>query len=120
MKKKLSIIAFLLVTLLSCSEEPIIDDSVKVSALTLSNKSLTMLVGEEFKLTYKIEPLDATDMTVAWESMNTDVVTVDHTGLVKAVSPGQANVMIKSTNDVYDICSVVVEEETIFNKMVGH
>lgn len=120
MKKKLSIIAFLLVTLLSCSDEPIIDDSVKVSGLTLSNKSLTMLVGDEFKLTYKIEPLDATDMTVVWESMNTDVVTVDQTGVVKAVSSGQANVMIKSTNDVYDICSVVVEEETVFNKMVGH
>lgn len=49
-------------------------------------------VGNSLQLTAKVMPENASVKTVTWTSTNTDVVTVDETGRITAVSPGVASV----------------------------
>ncbi|WP_051656385.1 Ig-like domain-containing protein [Butyrivibrio sp. AE3004] len=52
--------------------------------------SARMLVGTSAKLTAGIEPSDATDKSVAWKSLNSDVVSVSQDGTINAIKKGVA------------------------------
>ena len=74
----------------------------------------TMTVGNSVKLGVTMTPVDADDFEgVEWSSSDSDVVTVDAEGTVKAVSGGEATVTAKavtSTGDVFsDSITVVVQ-----------
>ena len=58
-------------------------------------EQLQLHIGEQKQLEVKILPENADDKTVAWESSDTSVVTVDNTGLLSAIKAG--NVVITIT-----------------------
>ncbi|ACT00754.1 DUF5057 domain-containing protein [Paenibacillus sp. JDR-2] len=61
----------------------------KVTSITLTGT--TMIVGSTYQLNPVISPTDATDKSVAWlPSSNSSVATVNSSGLVTAVSVGEA------------------------------
>lgn len=118
MKKFLFMIP-LAMTYVACTEKPA-EDPFAVKDIKLSVDNVSLLVGEKVRITYTVDPVDATDLTVAWESLNREVATVDQAGEIVAIAPGQVNVIAMSSNGVTAVCSVVVEEQTPFNRMVGH
>ena len=61
------------------------------TAITLNKSELTLTAGESTSLTATVTPEGSTD-TVAWSSSKTDVATVDATGKVTAVAPGEATI----------------------------
>ena len=59
--------------------------------ITLNKSELTLTAGESASLTATVTPEGSTD-TVVWSSSKTDVATVDATGKVTAVAPGEATI----------------------------
>lgn len=69
---------------------------VPLQQISLNGSSLSLKVGEESQLQVTYTPTDTTvDQTVAWSSSHTSVATVDTSGKVKAVAPGQAVITAK-------------------------
>ena len=62
------------------------------TGITLNKSELTLTAGEsDTSLTATVTPEGSTD-TVVWSSSKTDVATVDATGKVTAVAPGEATI----------------------------
>lgn len=77
------------VLLAACGED---NDPVAVSDITLDKPTMALTVGETGQLTATVTPGDAADKNVVWSSGNTAVATVDDSGLVTAVAPGNATI----------------------------
>ncbi|WP_313162865.1 Ig-like domain-containing protein [Sedimentibacter sp.] len=80
---------------------------VPVSAITINEADQKLEVGEKFQLTIKIEPEDATNQDVTWESNDDTIATVSANGLVTAVAEGEATITV-TTKDGNKIDSVVI------------
>ena len=61
------------------------------TGITLNKSELTLTAGESASLTATVKPEGSTD-AVVWSSSKTDVATVDATGKVTAVAPGEATI----------------------------
>ena len=93
-------------------------EKLDVKSLMLSSPSLKLTVEDEAKLkvTCTPEPKDGQEEPgYIWKSSDTDIVTVDQSGKLKAISPGAATVMVyvKDKMEVYDQCTVIVEEPKV-------
>ena len=69
--------------------------------------SMNLGYGTFTQLTPTLVPENA-GATLTWTSDNTEVATVDDTGLVSAVSEGTANIIVRATDDIADTCVVTV------------
>lgn len=58
----------------------------------------TLLVGDQGKMTYRIEPEDASNKVLLWQSSNPSVVTVNDKGEIEGKTAGESTIMIKSTD----------------------
>jgi uncharacterized protein YjdB len=82
---------------------------VPVESLTVEPDELTLNVGSKEVLTANIQPDNATDKTVTWESNATAFVTVDAaTGEITAVAEGSAVVTATTANGKSASCNVTV------------
>lgn len=88
-------------------EDPV--DPIPVEEITLSESRVTLTVGETLTLAAAILPEEAADTPVIWASRDPEVVTVDETGTLTAVSPGTTTVTAKAGNQTA-YCFVTVEE----------
>ena len=71
----------------------VVDNSVKVTSITLNKTSTVIGVsGEKTLSVSQILPTDATDKTYTWASDNTSIATVDSNGKVTGVAIGTANI----------------------------
>lgn len=66
--------------------------TVSVTGLKLDKDSLTLQENSSDTLTATVEPADATNKAVTWESSDTDIATVSEDGTVTAVSVGRATI----------------------------
>ena len=69
-----------------------------VVGIRLNQTLMTMNVGNNVKLYATILPADATNQKVNWTSSNSNVVTVDQSGNVKAVGIGSCRVTCSSAD----------------------
>lgn len=83
---------------------------VPVTGLKLSSESLTLQEKGSHTLTATVEPADATNKSVTWESSDTDIATVDDDGTVTAVSAGKATIIATAADGsgVSASCEVTV------------
>ena len=94
-----------------------------VTAVDLDYTNITLRLNEQFRLTAKITPDDATNKTILWSSSDTNVATVDDSGMVTAVGSGSATILAKSEDSgatsmcnvtVYQpVTSVIISNETM-------
>jgi len=104
----LLIAAMMMVAFPSCKKEK------KVTGVTLSETSKTILVGQEFVLTAVVAPADAVNKNVSWESDKTSVATVDDNGKVKGVAEGEATITVKTADGGKTAtCKVTVTKKAI-------
>lgn len=82
---------------------------IRPEQIKLSRTNASVLVGETLQLTYEILPADATDKTVEWKSLNTEVATVDENGLVTVKGEGRANIEAICNGDhtISAMCNVM-------------
>ena len=85
---------------------------VEATGIKLSDTDITLTSkGATKKLVATVEPANATDKEVVWESLDPVYVTVSSDGTVTAVKKGYAIIAcyLKSNREVYAYCSVVVD-----------
>ena len=74
------------------------DDTQLVTSIVLNYTSLNLKVNKTQQLTATVEPWDADNKTVAWQSSNTSVATVSTSGLVTAKAAGTCTVTCRATD----------------------
>ena len=89
MKRFFFIVFSIAFILFGCKKEP---KEVEVTAVTISQPTAEMIIGETAQLQVSIVPTNATDKTVTWTSSNQSVATVSESGLVTAISEGVASI----------------------------
>lgn len=85
---------------------------VNATGIKLSDTDITLTSkGATKKLVATVEPANATDKEVVWESLDPVYATVSSDGTVTAVKKGYAVIAcyLKSNREVYAYCSVVVD-----------
>ncbi len=82
-----------------------------VTGIKLNNHEMSVRKGTIFWLYATVEPEDAWNKTVIWSSSDEEVATVDQTGMVTAVNPGECTILATSADSgVVDRCTVIVTE----------
>ena len=81
--------------------------TVPATSITLDQTSATLIAKESLSLKASVEPFLTTD-SVVWESSDSSVATVSSTGVVTAVSGGEATITA-TAGSVSATCKVTVE-----------
>ena len=79
---------------------------VEVAYISLSPRRVSGEVGETVQLTATVLPENATDKTIAWNTSDAEIATVDDNGLVTITGVGSAEVTVTATNGVSATCRV--------------
>lgn len=87
---------------------------IRVNSVTLNQSSISILEGNNMQLVATVLPEDADDKTVTWSSNNEEVATVNATGLVSALSGGEAIITVTTNDGSHKAtCSFTVIGKTI-------
>ena len=82
-------------------------DPIPVSTISLSS-SLGLNVGDIHRLSCRFNPENASYKTLIWSSSNESVASVDGSGVVRAISPGEAKITAQTMNGKTASCLVTV------------
>ena len=80
---------------------------VSVTSVSLNKSTLDIKVGETATLTATINPTNATNKNVTWESDNTQIATVDTAGKVTAIKEGTAKITVKTKDGNHTATCIV-------------
>lgn len=87
----------------------VVRDGIAVESVKLDQNSLKTGVGRTETLNAVIEPADATNQKMLWESDNTDVAEVDENGNITAKKVGKAEITVMTEDGNHkDTCEVSV------------
>ena len=88
-----------------------VDSKIYVTGIAVEPMTLSLFTGETGELKATIEPADATVPDVLWSSSDEKVATVDQSGKVTAVAPGEAVITAASKDDSSKkaTCTVTVQ-----------
>ena len=79
--------------------------------ITMDEENVSVVCGEQRKLNAVVTGGNAVERSINWCSSNTDIVTVDETGMVTAVSVGESDVTAISVDGGYTAtCHITVVE----------
>lgn len=111
MRKAIIISICLIVALMSCKKErKEIITPMEVVEITLNVEDVILMEGNVQTIKATIIPEDAEDKSLVWKSSDKNIFEVNQEGKVKAISAGEAILTVKSSNNKYAICKVVVTE----------
>ncbi|MDR3152223.1 MAG: Ig-like domain-containing protein, partial [Bifidobacteriaceae bacterium] len=79
----------------------------RVTGVTVSPKSLSLEKELAYDLTALVEPLDADERGVIWQSSAPSIVSVDSSGQITARQIGQANITVKTLDGNFIDTSVI-------------
>ena len=88
-------------------------EPVAVSAVSISDKELKLIVGEEYQLVLEITPANANDKSAIWFIEDQSIAKVDDNGKVTALKTGRTTVTVRTNDGGYtDRCVIEVVEIT--------
>lgn len=67
-----------------------------ITALTIQGKG-QMAVGEVQTLIAVVDPADATDQSLVWRTSDANIASIDSTGIVRAISPGNVEITVEAS-----------------------
>jgi len=82
--------------------------TIEVDSISMIS-TLRLKVGDTRKLNIVINPSNATNQKVSWESTDTTIVTVDY-GVITCKKFGRASIIVTAPNGVKAYCSIIVVE----------
>ena len=85
-----------------------------VESISLSENKLTLTRTRTYQLYATVRPEEAANRTVAWESENPEIATVDATGLVTGVANGETTIYARTTDGSMLSASCKVEVTPIY------
>ena len=87
--------------------------NIPVTGVSLNKASTTLTVGDTETLTATVAPEDATNKAVTWSSNDSTVATVDESGKVTAIAPGEATITVTTADGNHAAtCTVIVHTAT--------
>ncbi len=85
---------------------------VSVTGVTLDMNEMTLATGGTGLLTATVSPAEATNKNLNWSSGNTDVATVDNSGLVTATGAGETVITVTTADGGFQaVCAVTVNPD---------
>lgn len=85
---------------------------VPVTGIQVNPKEQNIFIGGSFQLQAAVQPEDASDQSVTYQSSDTDVATVDEKGIVTGVASGSAVIICRTVEGGFvDTCNVTVTSE---------
>lgn len=85
---------------------------VPVTGVQVTPKEQNVFIGGSFQLQAAVQPEDASDKSVTYQSSDTNVATVDEKGIVTGVASGSAVVICRTVEGGFvDTCNVTVTSE---------
>jgi uncharacterized protein YjdB len=88
--------------------ENVVDEATIEATVELADETFALIIGDKKRLIANIITEEAIDNKITWESSNTEIVTVDSNGYVKAVNKGLVTITATLPNGEYDECQVMV------------
>ncbi|WP_323058698.1 Ig-like domain-containing protein [Limosilactobacillus reuteri] len=88
-------------------------NAIPVQSITLAIDKTSLEVGGTAKVTVTITPANETDGAAVLTSSNTQVVTIDNSGNVKAIAPGTATITAKIGGKTSNVISLTVYEALV-------
>jgi len=85
----------------------IVQIPISVTGVRLSTSNLSLAPVQQAQLSYTLEPENANETGVTWQSSHPEVATVSSTGIVTAISVGQATITVTTNDGTYTASSVV-------------
>lgn len=86
----------------------------QVTGITLHDTAFSLKQRKTASLTAEITPQTATNQVLVYKSLNSAVATVDASGTITALQPGQAVIRVLSADGPYADCTVtVIRDESI-------
>ncbi|WP_437373929.1 Ig-like domain-containing protein, partial [Maribacter litoralis] len=76
----------------------VVDGEEPVTGVTVSPLSGTVSLGETLQLAADVQPSDAGDSALLWESSDEAVATVDSEGLVTGIGTGTATITVTTVD----------------------
>ena len=85
----------------------------KATGVKMNYKELSMNRGEYFDMEVTVTPVNSTEASLIWESLDTKIVTVSSTGRIMARAEGSATILVKTQSGVTSYCKVTVIEPVV-------
>ena len=96
------------------SVRPIWGEVISVTSISLNTSAISLMRNESATLVATINPVDATNKSISWESSDNNIVKVSPAGVITAVSIGSAIITAKTNDGGYKAkCNVTVTQEYI-------
>ncbi len=83
------------------------------SSISLSQTSMTLDIGESWKLTAALKPAEADASKITWSSADKSIATVDNTGKVTGIKAGTTKITAQTDNGKKAICTVTVSPAAV-------
>ena len=94
---------------------------VTVSGVKLNKESVTLEEGKTLQLYETVSPSDANNKQVSWTSSNPNVADVSSSGLVSALSVGEATITVTTADGGFTAtCAISVVEKENFSYEIGY
>lgn len=92
-----------------------------VSSIVLNQNAAAIAVGNSLQLTASVEPINASNKTLIWESANTEIATVDDYGKVNALKQGSTIITVMSTDgsNIVEKCKIEVVANSGINSITS-
>ena len=88
-------------------------ENVEATGITLNQSTVDLIIGNSGSLTATVTPDNAKDKTVTWSSSNSEVISIDGSGNLKANKIGEATITAKTSNGKTATAKVYSDVESI-------
>ena len=86
-------------------------NKIAVKKISINHKEVSIKKGDTKQLKVTIEPNNATDKTIKWETSNSNTVSVSRNGLISGDNEGTATITAKTINGKTATCKVKVTKK---------
>lgn len=86
---------------------------ISPTSISFNNATRKIKVGDSEVLNYTVSPSNANRAKLTWSSSNTNIVTVDQSGRVKAINEGTATITLSTINGKNDTITIEVYNDII-------
>ncbi len=95
----------------------VVKEKIEVNKIILNTKEISMLVGDTKQISAKVEPDNATNNELVFESSNPSIATINNKGKVEGIKPGVVTITVKMKDGKVSVaCKVTVMERPADNK----
>ena len=101
--------------ILGAIEEPVV---IPVTNIIFETTEVILNEGESYQLKWSIEPENATDKSIKFESGNTGFVVVSDSGLLTYVYEGETNISGITSNNIIKYVKVICKGNEVINPPV--